>query len=184
MNFVLRQRLISRRAKPTITIDERDRKDYYAPPSELFKDYCSFIADRYGLCDKDLIKQAVVSGIDYDFVSQLWADEKIFTIRTDGSTYYARSVVLAVGAGNAPSIPKPFPATGCPCACHAFQPQDKALASRVRAGKPTNVLVIGGGLTSAQIADRAIRQGATRVLHLMRGPMKGAYRQAFAIARC
>lgn len=163
----------SDRAKPTITIDERDRKDYYAPPSDLFKDYCAFIADRYGLGDKDLIHQAVVRNIDYDFVSQLWADEKIFTIRTDGSTYYARSVVLAVGAGNAPSIPKPFPAGGCPCACHAFQPQDKALMSRVGAGKPTNVLVIGGGLTSAQIADRAIRQGATRVLHLMRGPMKG-----------
>lgn len=45
--------------------------------------------------------------------------------------------------------------------------------ARVRAHKPTNVLVIGGGLTSAQIADRAIRQGVTRVLHLMRGPMKG-----------
>lgn len=126
------------------------------------------------MCDEDLIRQAVVCDIDYGFVSQLWADEKIFSIRTDGSTYYARSVVLAVGAGNAPSIPKPFPASGCPCACHAFQPQDKALMSRVRAQKPTNVLVIGGGLTSAQIADRAIRQGATRVLHLMRGPMKGA----------
>ncbi|KAK4496771.1 hypothetical protein PRZ48_012754 [Zasmidium cellare] len=159
-------------ARPTITIDERDRKDYFAPPSDLFQNYCAWIAERYGLCDEDLIQKASVTEIDYDFVPQLSPDEKLFTVRTDGSTYYARSVVLAVGAGNAPSIPKPFPQTGCPNACHAFQPLDAALAARVKARKPTNVMVIGGGLTSAQIADRALRRGATRVFHLMRGPMK------------
>lgn len=161
------------RARPTITIDERDRKDYFAPPSDLFQDYCAWIAERYGLCDEELIQKASVSEIDYDFIPQFSPTEKLFVVRTDTSTLYARSVVLAVGAGNAPSIPKPFPRSGCPCASHAFQPLDEALEARVRARKPTNVMVIGGGLTSAQVADRALRKGAGRVYHLMRGPMKG-----------
>ncbi|KAF7192448.1 hypothetical protein HII31_06223 [Pseudocercospora fuligena] len=160
-------------ARPTITIDERDRKDYFIPPSDLFESYCSFIANRYDLQSPDLIQQASVSNIEYDYVPQLSSDEKLFTINTDGKTYFAKSVVLAVGAGNAPSVPRPFPQNGCPCACHAFQPLDDALQARVRAKKETNVLVIGGGLTSAQISDRAIRRGATKVHHIMRGPMKG-----------
>lgn len=168
-------KLTASRARPTITIDERDRKDYFAPPADLFEKYCSFIAERYDLLSPNLIQQAVVSNIDYDFIPQLSSDEKLFTIRTDGTTFFARSVVLAVGAGNAPSIPRPFPQNGCPCAGHAFQPLDNALQARVRARKETNVLVIGGGLTSAQVSDRAIRRGATKVHHIMRGPMKGKF---------
>ena len=159
-------------ARPSITIDERDRKDYFTPPSDLFQNYCDFIAKRYDLLDENLIRKAAVDEIDYDFIPQLSADDKLFTIRAGKEAYFARSVVLAVGAGNAPSIPKPFPQSGCPCACHAFTGQDAALAARVKAKRPTNVLVIGGGLTSAQIADQAIRRGATRLFHVMRGPMK------------
>lgn len=80
--------------------------------------------------------------------------------------------MLAVGAGNAPSIPKPFPQHGCPCACHAFQPIDNPLPARVTSQLETNILVIGGGLTSAQVSDCAIRHGATKVFHIMRGPLK------------
>ncbi|EGP82971.1 uncharacterized protein MYCGRDRAFT_97150 [Zymoseptoria tritici IPO323] len=172
----MKKRRNSRKAgeqlRPTITIDERDRKDYFAPPSDVFKDYCNFIAKRYSLLDKDLIQQASMSDIEYDYIPQLSADEKLFTVRTEDSTFYARSVVLSVGAGNAPCIPKPFPQNGCPAACHAFQPLDAPLRERLRKRMPTNVLIIGGGLTSAQIADRSIRQGATKVFHIMRGPMK------------
>ncbi|EME85088.1 uncharacterized protein MYCFIDRAFT_187817 [Pseudocercospora fijiensis CIRAD86] len=159
-------------ARPTIAIDERDRKDYFVPPSDLFESYCSFIAKRYDLQSPDLIQKASVSNIEYDYIPQLSSEEKFFTLHTDGKTYFAKSVVLAVGAGNAPSIPAPFPRNGCPSACHAFQPLDEALQARMRAKKDTNVLVIGGGLTSAQISDRAIRRGATKVHHIMRGPMK------------
>lgn len=157
-------------AKAQITIDERDRKDYFIPPSDLFKEYCQWIAGRYDLLDKDLIRKAVVQEIDYDFVERLSSDEKLFTVRiSNKETFYAKTVVLAVGAGNAPSVPKPFPQNGCPQACHAFQPGDGML----KGSRRKNVLVIGGGLTSAQIADRAIRKGNHRVWQLMRGPMKG-----------
>jgi lysine/ornithine N-monooxygenase len=161
------------RLRPTITIDERDRKDYVAPPTDLFQSYCAFIAKRYSLLDKSLIQQTTVSDIDYDYIPHLSPDEKTFTVRTEDSTLYARSVVLSVGAGNAPCIPKPFPEKGCPAACHAFQPADGVLRERLRKGLSTNVVVVGGGLTSAQIVDRAIRQGVSKVYHIMRGPMKG-----------
>ncbi|EME44513.1 hypothetical protein DOTSEDRAFT_172765 [Dothistroma septosporum NZE10] len=159
-------------AKPPVTIDERDRKDYFTPPSDLFQNYCDFIAKRYDLLDTNLIQKAAVDEIDYDLVPRLSAEKKLFTIRAEEQTYFAQSVVLAVGAGNPPSIPRPFPQSGCACACHAFTGQDEGLSARLTAGRPTNVLVIGGGLTSAQIADQAIRRGATRVFHVMRGPMR------------
>ena len=35
-------------------------------------------------------------------------------------------------------------------------------------------MVIGGGLTSAQIGGLAIRRGVTKVWHIMRGPLRYA----------
>jgi cation diffusion facilitator CzcD-associated flavoprotein CzcO len=94
--------------------------------------------------------------------------------------HYAKSVVLAVGAGNAPCIPKPFEGIGMghEAACHALSLRGegglpKTLRDKVGAGKRTNVLVVGGGLTSAQVGDLVIRQGVAKVWHLTRGSLKG-----------
>lgn len=164
--------LTSRSARPPVTVDERDRKDYFAPPSDLFRNYCSWVAERYGLLDKSLIKQAFVQDIDYDIVTLVDETRELFTIKTDADTHYARSVVLAVGAGNKPSIPAPFSVSGCECACHVFQSMADTLPLPAMKHR-TNVLVIGGGLTSAQVVDKALRSGVHNVWHLMRGPMKG-----------
>ncbi|CAK7200064.1 hypothetical protein SEUCBS139899_002752 [Sporothrix eucalyptigena] len=71
----------------------------------------------------------------------------------------------------------PYGETLYPQAGHTFhlhKVPDPLLAARVRRrkteGKETNVLVVGGGLTSAQITDLLVRHGVTRVWHLMRGP--------------
>jgi hypothetical protein len=168
-------------AKPTITIDERDRKDYFAPPSTLFQSYCTSIATRYHLSPpKTTIHHTTVTSIDYDHIPSL-SPSKLFTIHpSTGGPLHARSVVLAIGAGNAPEIPAPFPPIPGPHACHAFQSGgDAALRKRLRARLPTNVLVVGGGLTSAQVVDRAVRMGVQRVDLVMRGPMKGAFFLSF-----
>jgi hypothetical protein len=167
------------RAKPPVAIDERDRKDYFTPPSDLFEHYCDSIAKRYRLRDETLIQQAVVSSIDYDHVPQLSPVDKFLTITCTTGTVYARSVVLAVGSGNTPSIPSPFPLSPNSYCSHAFLPHgDAHLLTRLKT-KPreaTNILVIGGGLTSAQISDRILRRsGASsgvKIWHLMRGPLK------------
>lgn len=49
---------------------------------------------------------------------------------------------------------------------------DPVVQAKISAKKTTNVLVVGGGLTSAQLSDLAIRRGVTKVWHLMRGPCK------------
>lgn len=48
---------------------------------------------------------------------------------------------------------------------------DPLVQHRIQTGRKTNVLVIGGGLTSAQLSDKAIRNGVSRVFHFMRGPL-------------
>jgi NADPH-dependent glutamate synthase beta subunit-like oxidoreductase len=69
---------------------------------------------------------------------------------------------------------------GHEAACHALTLRGegglpKVLKAKVAAGKRMEVLVVGGGLTSAQIGDLVLRQGVSRVWHLMRGTMKGTF---------
>ena len=69
-------------------------------------------------------------------------------------------------------------------ACHALTLRGdcglpKALRAKVAAGKRTDVVVIGGGLTSSQIGDLVLKQGVTKVWHLMRGRMKGMWKPLF-----
>lgn len=109
-------------------------------------------------------------------------DEKLFTVTSGDSANprrrYAKAVVLAVGPGNAPVIPDipSMPSTRpLPQACHSMHIReypDGPLKAKIEAGRRTNVLVVGGGLTSAQLADLAIRRGVTRVWLLMRSRLR------------
>jgi cation diffusion facilitator CzcD-associated flavoprotein CzcO len=47
--------------------------------------------------------------------------------------------------------------------------------NKIQRRQQTNVVVVGGGLSSAQIVDMAIRKGVTKVWFLMRSDMKGEY---------
>lgn len=113
-------------------------------------------------------------------------EDKLFTVTTDKTIRYARAVILAVGPANAPVLPKipslSFPGHSdsdridcMPQACHSMKIAtfpDPIVRARVAAQRRTNVVVVGGGLTSAQLSDLAIRRGVTRVWHLMRGTVK------------
>lgn len=46
------------------------------------------------------------------------------------------------------------------------------MAQKILRKQRTNLLVVGGGLTSAQIADAALKRGVTKVYQIMRGPLK------------
>lgn len=157
-----------------MAINQRDHLDYYRPSQSLFCDHCERVADRYHLSD-DLIRKEVLQDLDYDVVHGVSInDEKLFTVTTNQYQRYARTVILAVGPANKPSIPRlpSLPSGPLPQACHTFNIKripDPIVQARIVAKKPTNVLVIGGGLTSAQISDLAIRQGVTKVWHFLRG---------------
>ena len=112
--------------------------------------------------------------IDYDYLEEYSQTDKTFTVKTDRATHYAKTVVLAVG-GNAPQIPGLAPLQKIEGATHAMMIREfppPYVRSKVATGKPTSVLIVGGGLTSAQLADVAIRRGVGTVWLAMRGPLK------------
>lgn len=176
-----------KQAMAPATVDERDRKDYFTPSSELFGDFVEGVVQRYGLGEEGVVREERVERVDYGFSKERTGEEeseRVFTVRTgEGVRHFARTVVVAVGAGNAPCIPPPFgDVVGVgrkhEAACHALAMRGdcglpEVLKRKVTAGKRTNVLVIGGGLTSAQIGDLVIRQGVSKVWHLTRGSLKG-----------
>lgn len=86
---------------------------------------------------------------------------------------------MAVGAANVPKVPSmpsmPDHNGSLPQACHSMQVKtfpDPLVQQRIASRQPTNIVVIGGGLTSAQVSDLAIRKGVTKVWHFMRGPLR------------
>ncbi|KAK0739361.1 hypothetical protein B0T21DRAFT_409712 [Apiosordaria backusii] len=162
-----------------VEINERDRIDYFNPSQALFSDHCRSVADRYHLCNGTVQKESV-QDISFDVIKGISVnDEPLFTVVTDQGPRYARAVVLAVGPANQPSIPrdafKDFPTSASlPQACHSTQIEtfpDPIVQTKIASGQNTNVLVIGGGLTSAQLSDLAVRKGVTKVWHLMRSPI-------------
>lgn len=134
-----------------------------------------------------LVHKEPVTDIRYSVVEDIPNNEnKLFTVTTDRTIRYARAVILAVGPANDPVLPNisslSFPGhcntdhIACmPQACHSMRIgkfPDPIVMARVAAQNRTNILVVGGGLTSAQLSDLAIRRGVTRVWHVMRGTVK------------
>ncbi|KAL5357845.1 hypothetical protein BJX96DRAFT_28656 [Aspergillus floccosus] len=157
-------------------IDERDRKDYFSPSTELFTDYCESIVRRYGLDAPGLIQQREVVDIQYDFHAEMSPADKIFTVTAaDGARFFSRAVVLAIGPGMTKVFPFPLSAEEKQGACHSTEIRSfpsPNVRSKIQQRRPTNLVIVGGGLTSAQIADMAIRKGVSKVWLLMRSDFK------------
>lgn len=154
-------------------IDERDKQDYYTPSTALFEDYCKDCVSRYRL-DR-LVEQADVVSVRYnDTVDDSWPHQ-CFRITTTSGEYYARAVVMATGPGT--PTPIPISLTEGAGACHTsallkMGPVAPHVRRKVELKQTTNVIVIGGGLTSAQVAHLALKQGVTKVYHIMRSEYK------------
>jgi hypothetical protein len=174
----------------TPDIDERDRKDYFVPSTNLFACQCAGIIQRYSL-GNDMLRQERVLDIEYDraeafeadsIVSHSGQDEEmaIFRVTTDQTVRFARVVVLAVGSGNAPCVPPirglpvPLPHEGYTHAMQIKHFPPPHMVSKIKTCC-TTMIIVGGGLTSIQLADLAIRQGVSKVWLLMRGDLKVKY---------
>jgi hypothetical protein len=170
------------RTDSRVPINERERNDYFNPPQALFCDHCDDVAARYDLHPGGLVHKERVLDISFGPVSAISATaEKFFTVRTDQGIRYSSIVVAAVGPGNQPRIPDipgMLPSPACPTppqACHAMQIRefpDATVKQKISSKRRTNILIIGGGLTSAQLADLAIRKGVSKVWLLTRGPLR------------
>lgn len=133
-----------------------------------------------------MIHHEAVRDLRYDFVERVSATQKVFTVVSDKTVRYARAVILAVGPANSPVLPtipslsypgQDEPNVAMPQTCHSMHiPQhrfpDDIVLNRIGKCQRTNILVVGGGLTSAQLSDLMIRRGVTKVWHIMRGPLR------------
>lgn len=164
-------------------IDERDRKDYFSPSTDLFSDYCSSVIQRYGLDEPGKILQREATDLSYNYLSDT-SESKLFTVTTStGEKFYSRSVVLAIGPGGA-GVSKIYPwkpsteQEGAAACCHSTEIKSFPslnVQNKIQRRQVTNVVVVGGGLSSAQIVDMAVRKGVTKVWFLMRSGLKGMY---------
>ncbi|KAH8799766.1 FAD binding domain protein [Xylogone sp. PMI_703] len=155
------------------SIDERDKQDYFTPSAQLFEDYCQKCVDKYHL--ENFVQQSDVQSLS-------WAPEGLNDIpnrcwiaKTTTRTYLTRVVVLATG----PGIPTPIPISSQERegACHSSQvpllgPVPEHVRLKMKTKEATYAIVVGGGLTSAQIADLCVRKGYTKVFILMRSNLK------------
>ncbi|KAI1101822.1 hypothetical protein F4804DRAFT_287504 [Jackrogersella minutella] len=164
-----------RQPKTEPTVDERDRNDYFVPSTPLFASHCGCLVDRYDLRG-NMVCHEKVEDIRFDYHQDFSEVDKIFTVRTNKGIHYAKVVVLAVG-GNPPQIPDPLTvgAEGETHAMHIKEMPSPHVRAKLNAKLPVNIVIVGGGLTSAQLSDLAIRRGATKVWLLMRGPLKVKY---------
>lgn len=102
-----------------------------------------------------------------------------------GTRLGAKAVVCAIGPGATPRVAQLLPEASKPLSRGALRGpgwcHSTAIGSNGEAFPPPSILkktsstlvVIGGGLTSAQICDVAIRSGIDNVVLILRGYMKG-----------
>ncbi|POR35996.1 Uncharacterized protein TPAR_03831 [Tolypocladium paradoxum] len=161
-----------------VAINLRERNDYFTPSQSLFCDHCQEVAQRYDLAS-NIVRKEILQDIDYGVVKGVSInDQKLFTVTSNSTFRYAKAVVLAVGPANVPEMPR-LPSMPMDKmlrqACHSMHIKefpDPVVQERIEAKRPTSVLIVGGGLTSAQLSDLAIRRGVTKVWHMMRGPCR------------
>lgn len=154
----------ARKTPAHLRVDGRDRIDYFTPSSQLFLDHCDSIIDRYKL--RKLVQQAKVLDITYD-PQPPNLDHGLFTLKTDSTTFESRIVIIATGPSSEPTIPNFH--NLAPAAqqqgsiSHVFQPNGTSLPAHIHdklttspstpPAQPVNILIVGGGLTSAQLID-------------------------------
>eukprot|EP00501_MAST-03F_sp_TOSAG23-6_P000412 GSMAST32.ASY1.ANO1.424.1 assembled CDS len=143
---------------------------FQLPGKQLFEDFCDDLAASLPhtfICGKAQRIEKQDSGV-YEVFSEL------------SSSIQARRIVFALGAASNPQIPQPLAhihhkmclgKTHCPRIIHTFQ------WSQLQGLQCANesVVVVGGGLSSAQAALLAVERGASRVIHVSRRPLESRH---------
>ena len=173
-----KKRMGSGSAKAPRDINERDRQDYFAPSAKAFRPFCEECVERYDL-DR-LVRKGKVVDVKHGVVPSISDTDKVFSIRTTDRVFHSRTAVLAMGGGD-PVIPAPFQDHAKGSSSHAldlstgssFVPH--SVHCRLTSALPTNILILGGGLTSAQVADHLLSRypnSNLKIHHLMRSAWK------------
>ena len=174
------------KARALAEIDGRDSKDYYVPSADIFHSFCDTFVHRYRL--ESLVEKLRVVSIEYDFPDALGLhafgeqpDTRLFKVKAScGQFQYAGLVVLAVGAGGRLHMPRGISVPERNGAAHSTKKPEKGLLpsylkQRILARYLTSVIIVGGVLTAAQIADECIARGVLRVVMLMKSEVKRTF---------
>lgn len=166
-----------------IDINMRDWKDYYRPSTGLFKDFCNDIIERYRL--HNVVKKDEVVSIEYCLINILDQDEsgKGFIVKTaSGKTFGCKICIVASGHRGEINYPiEPFKSNKCypegSChSTHVFSGEVKfpteRIINKIICKKLSSIVIVGGGLTSAQLAHAAINNGVDKVYLIIRGSLK------------
>ncbi|KAL8292269.1 hypothetical protein RQP46_001735 [Phenoliferia psychrophenolica] len=186
-----RKKQVRRKIGGDALINERSREDYHRPGTALFRAFCEAeIINRYEL--SNVVSKSTVTSLSYGSLHLVGEEQVdgfvVESVEADGTVVRrgAKRVVIAVGPHSTPNIPQAMRdvvgddgTTEGDGWCHSsafarsgFRFPGKALRAAMRARKTTTMVVIGGGLTSAQICDLAVQRGVSKVILLCRGHLK------------
>lgn len=158
MSFLLI--ILSDRRKQEINyLDERDRNDYFRPSQALFKNFCKDITARYSI--EDIVEKSEVKHISYGASTFPSSMANMFTINTSTGIKRSRIVIFAAGAALKPTLPSDCPFRGLEkegSVMHAFAKAaehglPEHVLRKIKRHQSTNVVVVGGGLTSKTFVD-------------------------------
>ncbi|CAI5757361.1 unnamed protein product [Candida verbasci] len=162
-------------ANGIVDINMRDWRDYYRPSTKLFHDYNEEIVTRYNL--QNCVRQDEVSYIEYKLLQSGENIGKGLVITTkSGKQYGCKIGIVSTGHFGDINYPiKPFNNTKNTChTTHLFQNKVKFLDDHYfKNRKSKNIVIVGGGLTSAQLAHVACQDPTVKsVTLLFRSPIK------------
>ena len=177
----------------------KDRELFFTPSSALFSDFCDNLINRYRL--HEMVVQGVCTNIDtlssggFQVTYECADDECQRT-----TTIFADAVVSAIGNTNVKSIPDfiksiqdkypplriahAYDFVDClgseesEHACQKHGSDHKEIIPSALSAKlsdisvDSTVLVVGGGLTSAQMVNVALKRGFKKVILVMRSHLK------------
>lgn len=161
-----------------IDINMRDYRDYYRPSTKLFHDFCHEIIDRYNL-HHVVVKDEVVN-IEYTniVVSDTNETGKGFVVTTaSGKVYASKFCIVSSGHRGKinyplnPEVDPQFPQGSCHTT-HIFNGDVKFLEKELSLKKRRSIVIVGGGLTSAQLAHVAATNGIEDIHFVLRSTVK------------
>ncbi|EEQ40921.1 hypothetical protein CLUG_05048 [Clavispora lusitaniae ATCC 42720] len=173
-----------------VDVNMREWRDYYRPSTPFFCDFCQSLVQRYNL--GDCVRKDEVVSICYGDVHifDKGMHETGFIVTTSSGKIYAAKVCV-VASGHRGRINFPLPVlrpvldqvdeemqSFLDHTCHtthifsgAVRFPPAAVEKRISQRTPAHLVIVGGGLTSAQLAHVACMRGIPTTL-LLRGPEK------------
>lgn len=159
-----------------IDINMRDWRDYYRPSTKFFRDFCHDLIARYNLANRVVRDEVATIRYGEIHIYDENRHENGFIIITKLGRVFG-SKVCVVASGHRGEINYPIaslhPGATLDHACHSTHIFNGEVAfphPRLVAGSG-HIVIVGGGLTSAQLAHVAVVQGFEVTL-ILRGPLK------------